>query len=449
MPTSLTGLLRGHSSEVVPPFAYPRSVEAFRIVGGARLAGEVRVTGAKNSVLKLMAAALLAEGTTTLREVPDILDVEYMAELLRRLGCDVVRDTAARTISISVPEVPEHKADYDLVRKLRASINVLGPLLARCGQAEVALPGGDNIGSRGLDMHVAGLERLGATVRSEHGFLIATRDHRLHGANVWLDFPSVGATENLLMAAVLAKGTTVIDNAAREPEIVDICHMLTSMGAQLEGVGTSTLRIEGVESLHPTDHTTVPDRLVAGTWAVGAVMTRGDLTIRNAQAAHLEIALDKLAHAGAQIDVLDDGFRVRCFDRPRAVDVVTLPYPGFPTDLQPQFIALNAIAHGAAMVTENLFEARFRFVNEMVRLGADVRTDGHHAMVRGKESLSGAPVEAADIRAGAGLVLAGLVAEGVTTVYEPHHVDRGYEGFIDDLARLGADVTRVTVNDLD
>ncbi len=424
-------------------------MEAFRIVGGARLAGEVRVTGAKNSVLKLMAASLLAEGTTTLHEVPDILDVEYMAELLRRLGCDVVRDLASRSVRIAVPEVPSHKADYDLVRKLRASINVLGPLLARCGAADVALPGGDNIGSRGLDMHVAGLERLGATVRSEHGFLIATRDQRLHGATVWLDFPSVGATENLLMAAVLAQGTTVIDNAAREPEIVDICQLLVAMGAQVGGIGTSTLEIEGVDTLHPTEHTTVPDRLVAGTWAVAAAMTRGDVTIRNAVAGHLDIALEKLGRAGAQIDLLDDGFRVRCADRPKAVDVVTLPYPGFPTDLQPQFIALNSIARGAAMVTENLFEARFRFVNEMVRLGADVRTDGHHAMVRGKESLSGAPVEAADIRAGAGLVLAGLVAEGVTTVYEPHHVDRGYEGFIDDLGRLGADVSRVTVNDLD
>jgi len=265
---------------------------------------------------------------------------------------------------------------------------------------------------------------------------------------VWLDFPSVGATENLLMAGALAKGTTVIDNAAREPEIVDICRMLQSMGAQIDGIGTSTLEIEGVETLSPTEHTTVPDRLVAGTWAVAATMTRGDVTVRNARADHMEIALDKLVHAGALVDELDDGIRVRCHDRPRAVDVVTLPYPGFPTDLQPQFIALNSIARGAAMVTENLFEARFRFVNEMVRLGADVRTDGHHAMVRGKESLSGAPVEAADIRAGAGLVLAGLVADGVTTVYEPHHVDRGYEGFVDDLVRLGADVTRVSVNQL-
>ena len=423
-------------------------MEAFTIAGGARLQGQVRVTGAKNSVLKLMAASLLAEGTTVLHEVPDILDVAYMSELLRRLGCEVSWDKAVRSVAITVPEVPHHKADYDLVRKLRASINVLGPLLARCGEADVALPGGDNIGSRGLDMHIAGLEQLGATVRSEHGFLIATREDRLHGATVWLDFPSVGATENLLMASVLAKGETVIDNAAREPEIVDICRMLESMGAQIGGVGTSTLTIEGVESLHPTEHTTVPDRLVAGTWAVAAVMTRGDITITNAVAEHLEIALDKLVRAGAVVDELPDGFRVTAHDRPRAVDVVTLPYPGFPTDLQPQFIALNSIAHGAAMVTENLFEARFRFVNEMVRLGADVRTDGHHAMVRGRESLSGAPVEAADIRAGAGLVLAGLVADGVTTVYEPHHVDRGYDGFVTDLVRLGADVRRVDLPDL-
>ena len=424
-------------------------MDVFEIVGGARLHGEVRVTGAKNSVLKLMAAALLAEGETTLREVPDILDVTFMAELLRRLGCTVERDIPARTLTIDVPSMPSHQADYDLVRKLRASINVLGPLLARCGEAHVALPGGDNIGSRGLDMHIDGLQRLGATVHSEHGFLIATRTSRLQGTHVWLDFPSVGATENLLMAAVLAEGTTVIDNAAREPEIVDICVMLQSMGAQLEGVATSTLTIHGVDVLNPTDHTTVPDRLVAGTWAVGAVMTGGDVSIHNAHAAHLAIVLDKLTDAGAHIDVLPHGFRVQGPDRPRSVDIVTLPYPGFPTDLQPHFIALNSIAEGTAMVTENLFEARFRFVNEMVRLGADVRTDGHHALVRGRDSLSGAPVEAADSRAGAGLVLAGLVASGTTTVYEPPHIDRGYEGFVADLTRLGADVTRTSLSDPD
>ena len=409
------------------------------MTGGARLAGEVRVTGAKNSVLKLMAAALLAEGTTTLTEVPEILDVEIMAELLRRLGCQVVHDTAGARVEITVPAALEHRADYDLVRRMRASICVLGPLLARCGQVDVALPGGDNIGSRGLDMHIDGLERMGAAVTNEHGYLIATAAS-LHGASVWLDFPSVGATETILMAAVLAEGVTVIDNAAREPEIVDICQMLAEMGARIEGIGSSTLTVTGVERLHPVSHRTVSDRIVAGTWAVAAAITGGDITVRNANPDHLRIALDKLTTSGAEITVTDDGFRVMMNERPRAVDIVTLPYPGFPTDLQPQFIALNSIAEGAALVTENLFEARFRFVQELARLGADVRTDGHHALVRGVDRLSGAPVESTDIRAGAGLVLAGLVAEGVTTVYGASHIDRGYAGFVEQLTALGAQV---------
>lgn len=414
----------------------------FEVVGGNRLVGSVRVPGAKNSILKLMAAALLAQGRTTIAEVPDILDVSIMAELLRRMGCDVEHDRAAATLHIDVPETPGHQADYDLVRKMRASICVLGPLVARVGEADVALPGGDAIGSRGLDMHVNGLTRLGAEVHSEHGFLIATAG-QLHGASIWLDFPSVGATENLLMAAVLAKGTTVIDNAAREPEIIDICTMLVEMGAQIDGIGTSTLEIEGVEALKPVTHRTVPDRIVAGTWAVAAAMTHGDVTIDGGITKHLEIALDKLVSAGAMVEVLADGFRVTMDRRPKAVDIVTLPYPGFATDLQPQFIALNAISEGAAMVTENLFEARFRFVHELSRLGADVHTDGHHALVRGRPRLSGAPVEATDVRAGAGLVLAGLVAEGTTTVHEVHHIDRGYAGFVEALQGLGAQVTRL------
>ncbi len=412
------------------------------MVGGNRLVGTVRVPGAKNSILKLMAASLLAEGSTTLTEVPDILDVTIMAELLRRLGCEVNQDVSGGTVRIDVPDKPGHQADYDLVRKMRASICVLGPLVARVGEADVALPGGDAIGSRGLDMHVNGLTRLGAEVTSEHGFLIA-KAAQLHGGKLRLDFPSVGATENLLMAAVLAKGTTVIDNAAREPEIVDICQMLVAMGATIEGIGSSTLEIEGVEALQPVTHRTVPDRIVAGTWAVAAVMTQGDITIDQGDPGHLEIALDKLVGCGAMIEELPVGFRVSMDRRPKAVDIVTLPYPGFPTDLQPQFIALNAISEGAAMVTENLFEARFRFVHELGRLGADVHTDGHHALVRGRSRLSGAPVEATDVRAGAGLVLAGLVADGTTTVHEVHHIDRGYSGFVESLQALSADITRV------
>jgi UDP-N-acetylglucosamine 1-carboxyvinyltransferase len=420
-------------------------MDALRIRGGAHLQGTVRVTGAKNSVLKLMAAAMLARGTTVLNDVPDILDVHIMAELLRRLGCVV--DLNEGSVSIDVPDQLEHRADYDLVRRMRASICVLGPLLARCGAADVALPGGDNIGSRGLDMHIDGLKRMGADVENEHGYLIAQSNGRLRGAHVWLDFPSVGATETLLMAAVMADGEMIIDNAAREPEIVDICVMLNSMGARISGVGESTLHITGVDELHPVTHTTVPDRIVAGTWAAAAVITGGSITIERALAHHLEIALDKLTTAGADISILEDGFHVSMDGRPKAVDIVTLPYPGFPTDLQPQFIAMNAISTGAALVTENLFEARFRFVHELARLGADIRTDGHHALVRGRPGLSGAPVEATDIRAGAGLILAGLVADGTTTVYGMPHVDRGYAGLVSALGELGADVQRVTVDD--
>ena len=424
-----------------------RRVEVLRIAGGNRLDGTVTVPGAKNSVLKLMAATLLAPGASTITNVPDILDVEIMAELMRRLGCEVRHDRAAASVRIDVPERPDHRADYDLVRRMRASICVLGPLVSRVHAADVALPGGDNIGSRGLDMHVAGLRRMGAEVTSEHGYLVAQTPERLKGARTWLDFPSVGATETLLMASVLAEGQTVIDNAAREPEIVDICLMLTSMGAQIDGIGTSTLTVEGVDEMHPVEHATVPDRIVAGTWAVAAAITQGDVLVRHGNAEHLAMPLEKLATAGAQVTVEDDGFRVRMTERPQAVDVVTLPYPGFPTDLQPQFIALDSVAEGAALVTENLFEARFRFVQELSRLGADVRTDGHHALVRGQLALSGAPVEATDIRAGAGLVLAGLIAEGETTVYGVSHIDRGYAGFVPALAQLGARIVRDEVRE--
>ena len=414
-------------------------MESFEVTGGARLAGDVTVTGAKNSVLKVMAAALLAEGTTTLANVPDIIDVPIMSEVLRGLGAEVTGH--APEIAITVPEAIDHEADYEHVRRIRGSICVLGPLLARAGRARVALPGGDAIGSRALDLHVHGLERLGATFDNAHGYLIAEAP-QLAGAQIWLDFPSVGATENILMAAVLAKGTTVIDNAAREPEIVDLCEMLVAMGAAIGGIGTSTLEIDGVDRLRPAHHDVVADRIVAGTYAYAAVMTLGDIAVHGAHAEHLEIALDKLLQTGAVVNQLEDGFRVRCETRPKAVDIVTLPYPGFPTDLQPMAIALNSVADGVAFVTENIFEGRFMFIDELVRLGADVRTDGHHAIVRGRERLSGAPVRATDIRAGAGLVLAGLVADGVTVVADAHHVDRGYQDFVEALTGLGAQIQR-------
>lgn len=434
-------------SNAARPSASPTMplVEAFRMTGGQPLVGDVRVHGAKNSVLKLMAVALLAEGRTTIGNVPDIMDVDIMGQLIERLGARVQFDRAERRLTIDVPAELEQRADYDLVRQMRASISVLGPLIARLGVADIALPGGDAIGSRGLDMHLAGLERMGAKVTSEHGYVLASAPERLRGAAIWLDFPSVGATETLLMASVTADGTTVIDNAAREPEIVDICRMLTEMGAQIDGVGSSTLAVTGVDHLTPTSHHTVPDRIVAGTWAVAAAITGGDIRVLDAVPQHLDLALDKLTGTGADVLSEEDGFRVRMMDRPGSVDIVTLPYPGFATDLQPQFIALNAVAQGVAMVTENLFESRFKFVNELVRLGADVRIEGHHALVRGRERLSGAPVVATDIRAGASLVLAGLVAAGETLVSDVHHIDRGYDSFIPDLQRLGADIERIPV----
>ncbi|WP_199439260.1 UDP-N-acetylglucosamine 1-carboxyvinyltransferase [Umezawaea beigongshangensis] len=419
--------------------------EHFRVQGGARLVGEVDVVGAKNSVLKLMAAALLAEGTTTITNCPEILDVPLMADVLRSLGCEVTIEGDVATIT--TPAELNHRADSEAMGKLRASVCVLGPLVGRCKRAVVALPGGDAIGSRPLDMHQNGLRKLGAHSEIEHGCVVAEAEG-LHGAQIWLDFPSVGATENILMAAVLAEGTTIIDNAAREPEIIDICVMLQEMGAKIEGAGTSTLTVQGVQSLRPTQHRVVGDRIVGATWAFAAAMTRGDIRVRGVNPHHLDLVLEKLRMAGAQVTTFeggeDEGFRVVMEGRPRSVDFVTLPYPGFATDLQPFAIALSTVSEGTSMITENLFEARFRFIEEMQRLGADARTDGHHAVVRGIERLSSAPVWASDIRAGAGLVLAGLCADGVTEVWEIFHVERGYPGFVENLRKLGAEVDRIS-----
>jgi len=417
--------------------------EKFRVVGGSHLRGEVVVSGAKNSVLKLMAAALLAPGKTELSNVPAIADVEIMTELLTRIGCKVFFDKDKGLLTIDVPEHLEHRADYDLVRKMRASINVLGPLVARCGEAEVALPGGDAIGSRGLDYHIKGLVELGAKVRNEHGYIIATAKNGLYGAEINLDFPSVGATENIMTAAVLAGGITILDNAAREPDVVDLGEFLIAMGADIEGLGTPTITIRGVASLKPVSHAVIADRIVAGTWAFAAAITQGDITIKKTNANHLEVPLEKIVSAGAVVTTLGDGFRVKMERRPKAIDVSTLPYPGFPTDLQPFVITMNAIADGDAIVTENVFESRFIFVNELLRLGAQVKVDGHHAATTGIKQLSSAPVLATDIRAGAGLVIAALVADGITIVEGGFHIDRGYPNFAEQLCALGADVTRI------
>jgi UDP-N-acetylglucosamine 1-carboxyvinyltransferase len=418
-------------------------MERFRVVGGARLSGVVKVAGAKNSALKLMAATLLAPGKSTITNLPNIADVDYMAELLTRLGCTVEIDMAKSQVSIDVPKEISHRADYDLVRKLRASINVLGPLITRVKKAEVALPGGDAIGSRGLDFHIDGLIQMGAQVHSEHGYVIAEAPTGLIGASITLDFPSVGATENIMTAATLAKGVTVIDNAAREPDVVDLGEFLIAMGAKISGLGSTKIEITGVSNLKPATHATLPDRIVAGTWAFAAAMTRGDITIENGRADHLELPLDKLVAAGAVVTTTKDGFRVKMDRRPSSVDVATLPYPGFPTDLQPMVITLNAIADGTSLVTENVFEGRFMFVNELLRLGAKIAVDGHHAAITGIEQLSAAPVAATDIRAGAGLVLAALVSDGETIIEDGFHIDRGYPDFAKQLTQLGADVTRI------
>ncbi|MEL4153837.1 UDP-N-acetylglucosamine 1-carboxyvinyltransferase [Corynebacterium bovis] len=413
----------------------------FLVTGGARLEGAVRVNGAKNSVLKLMSAALLAEGTTVLTNCPEIADVPYMAEVLRGLGCEV--ELAGTTVTITTPETVEYNADFDAVRQLRASVCVLGPLTARRHRAVVALPGGDAIGSRPLDMHQSGLEKLGATTRIEHGCVVAEATE-LVGGKIKLDFPSVGATENILTAAVLAKGTTILDNAAREPEIVDLCAMLTEMGAGITGAGSNTITVTGVDRLRPTTHDVVGDRIVAGTWGYAAAMTQGDITVSGINPTHLHLVLEKLKLAGADVETYPTGFRVRQNRRPTAVDYQTLPFPGFPTDLQPMAIALCTVSDGMSVITENIFESRFRFVDEMTRLGADTSIDGHHVVIRGGRPLSSAPVWASDIRAGAGLVLAGLCADGVTQVNDVYHIDRGYPGFVEQLRALGADVRRVT-----
>jgi UDP-N-acetylglucosamine 1-carboxyvinyltransferase len=409
------------------------------VSGGARLAGTVEVSGAKNSALKLMAASLLAPGRSVITNVPRIRDCAVMAELLEHLGVRVSMANGVATLDATTVEAFD--APHELVRQIRASIVILGPLLARFGRARVALPGGDEIGARPVDLHVRGLERMGARFHSEHGYLVAEAPE-LRGASITLDYPSVTATENLLLASVLAKGTTVIDNAAREPEIADLALFLASMGAAIDGAGSSTIEVQGVDALHPAEHATIPDRIEVGTWAAGAVATLGDVTVSNARPEHLELLWAKLSDAGAEIDVTDAGVRIRQHTRGRAIDFVTLPYPGIATDFQPILLAMVAVADGTSIVTENVFEGRFLYVGELQRMGADIRTEGHHAVARGVPHLSAAPVRALDIRAGMALVLAALCADGETEILDVQHIDRGYADLEAKLRALGAEVRR-------
>lgn len=406
------------------------------------LQGEVVIPGAKNSVLKLMAATLLADGEFTLTNVPDIVDVGIMAELLASIGVCAYQSGPGQW-SLENRGVITPVAPYDLVERIRASINVLGPLLGRFGRVSLSLPGGDDFGSRPIDMHLTGLEAMGATFELRHGVVEATAD-RLHGAAITLAFPSVGATENILTAAVHAKGTTLIDNAAREPEIADLCHFLVAMGADIEGIGSSTLIVHGVEpgSLRPVTHATVPDRIQAATYMAAVGVCTGEVMLRGARADHMDMLLRRFRDMGMVVEPSGDGVAVYVNDRLRSIDVATLPYPGIATDYKPLIVTMLAVADGVGIVTENLYPGRFRYVEELQRLGADIRADGHHAVVRGVPGLSGAPVKAPDIRAGAALVIAGLAAEGETSVAGVHHVDRGYDDLVGRLTALGAQIER-------
>ncbi len=411
----------------------------FLVQGSRSLDGGIQIGGAKNSALKLMAASLLAEGLTSLSNVPDIADVAIMVELLEAMGVEVQR--TGHRIDISVPHEIEPVAPYHLVERMRASISVLGPLLARIGRATVAMPGGDDFGSRPIDMHLQGLEQLGATFTHQHGDIQAQAEV-LKGAEVFLEFPSVGATENLLMAAVLARGTTTIENAAREPEITDLANFLSQMGALIDGIGTSRLRVDGVERLEPISYEVIPDRIEAATYLCALAICGGELHLENARAEHMEMLLRKLEEMGMHISEGDGGVRAKVTERLKSADVSTLPYPGLATDYKPFLVAALSVASGAGMVTENIFAGRFRYVDELVRMGAEIKAEGRHAVVRGVERLSGAPVRAHDIRAGAALVIAGLGADGETIISDAHHVDRGYEDLAGKLSSVGAQVSR-------
>jgi UDP-N-acetylglucosamine 1-carboxyvinyltransferase len=427
-------------------------VDRIVVRAGEPLSGTIRVGGAKNSVLKLMAAAILTEGVVELTNVPDIADVRIMSDLLEAMGLRIEIRHAGRgpadvlePASLRIERPPEIsvEAPYELVERIRASIVVLGPLLARCGEARVSMPGGDDFGARPIDMHLKGLEALGASFELRHGYLEGRADG-LRGTAITLEFPSVGATENIVMAAVHAKGTTVLDNAAREPEIGDLCAFLNAMGAQIEGIGSPTIVVHGVESgsLRPADHRVVPDRVEAATYLAALGVAGGELTLVDARAAHMGMLMAKLAEMGMTLTDTGTGLWASAPEGLRSVDIATLPYPGVATDYKPIVTAMLCVADGVGIVTENLFAGRFRYVEELVRMGADIRTDSHHAVVRGVGRLSGAPVRAHDIRAGASLVVAGLAADGPTVISAANHIDRGYEDIVGKLRAVGADLER-------
>ena len=420
-------------------------MERLVINGGNRLEGRVKISGAKNAVLPIIAATLLGEGQASrLDEVPNLEDVHTISQVLGAMGIGAEFDENEHTLAIDATGLSSWEAPYELVRKMRASFLIMGPLLARLGHARISLPGGCAIGTRPIDLHLKGFEALGARIEIGHGFIDASAPNGLKGARIYLDFPSVGATENIMMAAALAEGTTVLENPAQEPEIIDLANFLNVMGAKVRGAGTNVIKIEGVEHLKGAVYTVIPDRIEAGTYMVAAAMTGGDVYIENAICEHLKPVIAKLKEAGAIIEEDVDVVRVRAEKRLKAVDIKTMPYPGFPTDMQAQFMAMLAVSEGVGMVTETVFENRFMHVDELKRMGATIKIDGRTSLVEGVDSLTGCQVKATDLRAGAAMVLAGLVAEGTTQVGYIHHIDRGYDRLVEKLVALGADIKRVS-----
>ncbi|MCL6612901.1 MAG: UDP-N-acetylglucosamine 1-carboxyvinyltransferase [Peptococcaceae bacterium] len=414
-------------------------MSCFIIRGGKKLSGTVKVSPAKNAVLPIIAASLLAKTPCFLEEVPDLSDVRTICSVIEYLGAGVEKENGG--LKISVPGVERNEAPYEFVRKMRASILIMGPLLARTGRARISAPGGCAIGSRPIDLHLKGFCLLGADIRQGQGFIDARAD-KLAGSRIYLDYPSVGATENIMMAASLARGTTVIENAAGEPEVVDLANFLNSMGARIKGAGTRVIRVEGVDELHGASYSVIPDRIEAGTFMVAAAMAGGSVLVENVICDHVNPLLAKLHEAGVRVEEGEGCVRVTGDGRIRPTDIKTMPYPGFPTDMQPQFTAMMTLAGGTSVITETVFENRFMHVNELKRMGARIKVSGRTVIVQGAGRLSGARVKATDLRAGAALVLAGLAAEGVTEVGNIHHIDRGYENFAEKLRGLGADIER-------
>lgn len=418
-------------------------MEKLIINGGRRLEGRVKISGAKNAVLPIIAATLLGQDVPSLLdEVPALEDVHTISEVLLELGVKAEFDAVKNTLLVDSSKIACCAAPYDLVRKMRASFLIMGPLLARCGEAKISLPGGCAIGTRPIDLHLKGFEALGAEIEIGHGFILAKAPNGLKGARIYLDFPSVGATENIIMAASMAEGQTILENPAQEPEIIDLANYLNVMGAKIRGAGTNVIKIDGVKKLTGKNYTIIPDRIEAGTYMVAAAMTRGDVYIENAISEHLKPVIAKLKEAGVSIEEDVNGIRVYCDKQTKAVDVKTMPYPGFPTDMQAQFMAMLAVSEGTGLVTETVFENRFMHVDELKRMGANIKIDGRTSVVEGVDTLTGCQVKATDLRAGAAMVLAGLVADGETQIGYIHHIDRGYDNLVQKLCCLGADIQR-------